>query len=148
MAGRRPGTRQGNPPSPSASRKKITQTVKQAEALKLRIAGATYEEIAQALHYATRSGAYKAIKEALRKTIQEPADEVRQLELARLDALLASVWTQATAAGEPRQMEAVDRALRIQAQRTFYITGLKVPEKVEHAGEPMQIQVVYEDPKP
>jgi UTP:GlnB (protein PII) uridylyltransferase len=141
----REGKRQGNPPSRKRARQKLTQTVKQAEALRLRIAGATYEEIATALGYMTRGGAYRAIMDALRKTIQEPADEVRKIELARLDRLLLSVWAQATTANGNGHFEAMDRVIKIMAERRFYIVGLKVPEKIEHAGEPMQIVVQYEE---
>src|SRR3989304_4016468 len=112
---------------PEQSKKKVTQTARQAEALKLRISGMAFEQIAQTMGYRTRSAAYKAVQEALRKTIQEPADEVRKQELARLDQLLLSVWDNATTPESATHYEAMDRAIKIMAHRTLYITGLKVP---------------------
>lgn len=112
-------------PQDSAIRR-TTQTEKQRRALALRTTGASYEQIAQAMGYRTRAGAWVAVQEALRKTLQEPADEVRKLELARLDRWLLTIWPQIQAGS----LEALDRGLKIQAQRTYYITGLKVPQQV------------------
>lgn len=109
-----------------APQRRMAHTEKQRQALALRTTGASYEQIAQALHYRTRGGAWRAVQEALRKTLQEPADDVRKLELARLDRWLLGIWPQIQAGS----LEALDRGLKIMAQRTYYITGLKVPDKV------------------
>ena len=107
--------------------RRVAQTEKQRQALQMRLAGASYEQVAAALHYRTRGGAWRAVQEALRKTLQEPADEVRKLELARLDSWLLSITPQIRSGS----LEALDRGLKIMAQRTVYITGLKVPDRVD-----------------
>ena len=60
----------------------------------------------------------------LAETAQEAADEVRALELARLDALLAALWPQQ---GEPA---VVDRVLRIMERRAKLL-GLDAPTRVD-----------------
>jgi hypothetical protein len=118
-----------NPPHPARSRQRVEQRRRQVQALDLRLAGANFEQIASALGYKTRSAAYKLVEAALAETIREPAEAYRQQELARLDRLLLSVWTQATTPGQ-QQLVTIDRVLRIMSQRLFYVSGLKVPETV------------------
>jgi hypothetical protein len=65
---------------------------RQLRALELRKAGATYDMIAGALGYAHRSGAAQAVQAALKAVVREPAEEVRTLELERLDAMLMALW--------------------------------------------------------
>lgn len=68
---------------------------KQLRALELRKAGASYETIAKQLGYRGRNGAFNAVNSALRHTLQEPADEIRVLELARLDAMQIGLFSRA-----------------------------------------------------
>lgn len=79
----------------------------------MRIAGASYQQIADALGYADPSGPYRAIEAELKKQRRERAREVVGLEPARLDALLAACWEKALD-GEPR---AVMNVLRISERR-------------------------------
>lgn len=101
----------------------VARANRQAQALRLRAAGSSYDHIAQELGYANRSGAYKAVKKALRDTVARPAEELRQLELARLDGLLGAVWPIATNPEHPECLKAVDRVLRIIDEQSR-LTGL------------------------
>src|SRR4051794_28316668 len=74
---------------------------RQARALELRRAGHDYDAIAAALGYANRSGAYKAVLRALKEAMRVPAEEVRALECARLDALWAGAF-EAALGGDDR----------------------------------------------
>ena len=65
----------------------IAQRNREARALNLRKGGFSYDAIAAELGYADRSGAYRAIQRALARTLSEPADELRKLEVERLDDL-------------------------------------------------------------
>ena len=114
---------------PEHSKQKVTQTAREAEALALRTSGMAFEAIAAQMGFRTRAGAYQAVQRALRKTIQEPADEVRQQELSRLDRMLLGIWQSATTTS-PQQLEALDRVLKIMDRRCYYITGLKVPDRI------------------
>jgi hypothetical protein len=57
------------------------------EALELRRQGFTYDQIAMSLGYTGKSGAYSAVQRALALSVRETADEVRQLEIERLEDL-------------------------------------------------------------
>ena len=97
---------------------------RQIKALTLRKAGAGYQAIADALGYKDHTGAWRAVKAALKRTQQEPADELRQLELARLDDMLKAIAPH-VAAGN---LTAIDRALKIQERRAKLV-GLDQPVK-------------------
>lgn len=83
------------------------------KALDLRKAGVTYEAIARQCGYATRAAAYTAVQRELKRTIQEPADEVRRLEIERLNDLYRAMAPKALSG----DTWAVDRCLAIMARR-------------------------------
>jgi len=96
---------------------------RQRQALELRRAGLTFQQIATRLGYAHAAGAYHAVQRGLKVTLQEPADELRTLECARLDALQEKVWSKAIA-GDARS---VDRVLAIMKRRSRLL-GLDAPQ--------------------
>lgn len=104
----------------------IAAVEKQRRALELRKAGKSYGEIARAVGYKGASGAHAAVRLALKKTLQEPADELRKLEIARLDAMLSAVWPRVEM-GDPR---AVEVALKIEERRSRLL-GLDAPAEVD-----------------
>lgn len=71
--------------------KTLQRLEKQRQAMQLRIAGLTLEEIAARLGYATASGAYQAIQAGLRNGVRATADELRELQSARFERLLRAV---------------------------------------------------------
>ena len=99
-----------------------------AQAVVLRRGGASYDEIARALGYATRSGAWRAVDGALRGTLREEAGALRSLEGERLDRLQLAVWPAAMRGN----CEAVRTILRI-SQRRAHLFGLDTPKRVEGA---------------
>lgn len=96
-----------------ASVRKIEVAEKQRQAIELRKAGATYDEIAVQLGYAGRQGAYKAVISALAAITREPALEFKALELERLDKLWSTYWPQALAG----DTKAADKCLDISKHR-------------------------------
>lgn len=76
---------------------RIRSSQRQAQALELRKAGATYQAIADQLGYASAGSARESVKSALDKAIREPAEELREMELERLDQLLLVHWPKAMA---------------------------------------------------
>ena len=100
-------------------------TDRQRQALELHKAGIGYQAIADRLGYAGPSGAYKAVEAALHKTLQEPADELRGLELERLDAMQVAIWNKAIAG----DLRAIDRVLTIMKRRS-QLLGLDAPKRV------------------
>jgi len=107
------------------------------------MAGATYAAIAQAVGYTNKQGAEWAVRRALQKTIQEPADQMRQLDLHRLDQMLLAVWGRAKGGN----LDCIDMVLKILARRARLL-GLDAPEKqviTGERGEPVKIQVVFHE---
>lgn len=95
-------------------------------ALELRRAGVTYDLIAQQLGYKDASVAYNTVKRALKRALQEPADDVRELELSRLDRMESVLWPQALQGDQG----AIDRLLKIADRRAKYL-GLDAPIRQE-----------------
>jgi hypothetical protein len=92
---------------------RAAETVRRAQAVQMRLAGHTFDEIATELHYHDRGTAYRAVKLALSQVGREDARELRDLDLMRLDRMLAIIWPQI----EDGDLAAVDRALRILKRR-------------------------------
>jgi len=97
---------------------------KALQALEARRQGMTYEAIAKAVGYADRASAYKAVMSALQATLREPAEAVREIELQRLDQVIASMWP-GMAGGDPKAAAIVLRAL----ERRATMLGLDAPAK-------------------
>jgi hypothetical protein len=77
---------------PKTSPRRITVALRRAEALRMRLAGATYVEIAAAIPgYKTTAAAAQDIQRALAATVAEPAAEVRAMLLMRYDRILADL---------------------------------------------------------
>ena len=90
-------------------------------AVEMRLAGATYQVIADRLDWSGPSGAHQEVARALRAG-EGPAGQLREVELARLDVLQAAVWPKAVAG----HLKSVDRTLSIMARRSRLL-GLDAP---------------------
>lgn len=95
------------------------------QALEYRKAGLAYAAIAERLGYRDRRTAWQAVHNALMKTLREPADEVRALEVERLDALYLQMFSRAMKG----DYGAVDRCIKI-SERRAKLLGLDAPVKV------------------
>jgi hypothetical protein len=109
-----------------ASGHRLSAAERQKRALELRAGGASFDAIAAELGYGSRSGAHKAVLTGLRATLREPADELRTLELERLDAMLAAIWPSV----QRGHLASIDRALAIQERRARYL-GLDAPARID-----------------
>lgn len=114
----------------------------------LRSRGMSYSRIAADLGYGDASAARKACQRALQAIVAEPAEELRQVELIRLD----SMWVAALAVLEAKHftvsqgkliyngedlleddapvLAAIDRLLKIQERRAKLL-GLDAPVKTD-----------------
>lgn len=151
---------------PRSGRGRFTRSIdtaqRDADACRLRTRGATYQQIADQLGYANRGDAHHAVSRALKAAVAEPADEVRALELARLDAMYEAAMgvlerrhvtvsngRVITLDNEPLEddapvLQAIDRLLRIQARRAALL-GLDAEKKVNLSGG-VRYEVVGIDP--
>src|SRR3984893_17315688 len=96
------------------------------KALSLWIKGATYQQIAAAgFGIATPSGAWRAVHRALARIPKAEADQARQAQLARLQAVRMLRWSQVSA--DP--IRAAEALIKLEA-REARLLGLGMPTKV------------------
>lgn len=65
----------------------VDTAARDADAARLRAQSLSYQEIADRLGFASRNSAMEAVKRCLSDTVAEAAEEVRSMELEKLDAL-------------------------------------------------------------
>lgn len=94
-----------------------TAAEKRKKALDLRRAGWSFDDIATEVGYANRGSAHRAVKQGIAAITRESATELIELELSRLDDLLAGLYEQA----RNGDLFAVDRALKIMDQRAKFL---------------------------
>ena len=88
---------------------------KRTRALALHLQGASYQQIADALGYAGKSGAHAAVREALAdRGSSSELVEAYQVEAARIDLLVAAL-SPAVRSGD---VQAIDRYLKVIERRT------------------------------
>lgn len=98
----------------------------------MRKQGATYDQIATELGLANKASAFECVQRAIKEIIKEPAKDVLELEVARLDAMLAGLWEKATDGDD----KAVTSALRIMDRRAKYLGLDQAPEQESSALPP------------
>ena len=112
------------------------------KAVQLRRKGLSCDEIGKALG-CSRSTAWEAINRwlvAKRADIKEAADDVREMELARMDEMMAGIYPTALQG----DMQAIDRVLRIMERRAKLL-GIDAPTRQEVTGAeggPLDIRAV------
>ena len=110
-----------------ASARHVAAAERERKAVELRRAGLTWAEVAAGAGYASKQGACTAVRRHLAAVVSDTRDnveELRALELDRLDVLQRGIWAQARAG----RVKAVDRALAIMAQRAKLL-GLNTNER-------------------
>lgn len=113
--------------------KKVIQTAnareRERQALELRKAGVTYSVIADRLGYKSHQGAHAAVKRALDRIADEPADDLKKIHQERLNTMLMVLWPQVQAGDE----RAIGQAVRIM-DRQAALHGLEAPTRLEVSG--------------
>lgn len=105
-----------------AKRAEVAQ--RRADAIRLRIAGLEWQEIADRLHYASKGAACTDVTRALQERAadrDQAVDEMRTLETMRLDRIMAGLWPKA-ASGNARAADTVVRII----DRRCKLNGLDV----------------------
>jgi hypothetical protein len=88
-----------------------------AVAVELRLAGADYDEIAQELGFANRSGAWKAVQRALRQRSATAVDRYRMTRYAELEDVHRRWWPSAVAG----DLAAINRVLAASSERSTLV---------------------------
>lgn len=100
-------------------------------AVALRIAGASYQQIADAQQFADAATARRVVEATIAATVApEDVDHLRQLTGMRLERLLQAVWPKALKEKDPDQLAYSRTALAI-IDRHAKLFGVDAPQKVE-----------------
>jgi hypothetical protein len=103
---------------------------KATAAIGMRLAGATWNEIAHALGYPTARQALVATERALSKELAaDDRDKMRKLAGARLDRLLRSAWPKAINPDHPEHLQALAKCREVIGDHRK-LFGLDAPTEV------------------
>lgn len=95
-------------------------------AMALKLAGASYSQIAQNLGYHDASGARKAVQRGMKNALQETASELRKIHYGRLEHLLMLLWGDVN----NRDLASMNTALAVM-DRMERLYGLNAAEKLD-----------------
>lgn len=107
---------------------KVDRNRRVRDALELRKAGVPYQAIAERLGWKSSASAYKAVKKALEDQINEPAEELRQMEIERLNHLLMLIWAKI----QQGDMRSIEQAMRVM-ERISTLRGMDQAQKLTDA---------------
>lgn len=98
---------------------------KELQVLALRRQGHTWDAISQQVGYSSPSSSREAFFRASNRIIRDDVNEIRQMELDRLDIALASIWSQIISG----DLAAINTMLRIMERRAKLL-ALDAPKRV------------------
>lgn len=104
---------------------KIKRAKKIAEALDYRLQGHSYPKIAEAMGEPV-STVFTYVSDGLKQIVREPAEALREIELERVDVLLAAVFADAAEGDDTK----INTTLRVMERRAKLL-GLDKPEQLD-----------------
>lgn len=118
-------------PQTGRTKSAVAVSTRSRAAAALRIAGASYADVAETLEYASPSEARKAVEQVLAETVDETRDyqALRALASLRLEGLLKAVIDKATNPQHPDQLGFHRAALSV-VDRWVKLHGLDAPQRV------------------
>lgn len=119
----------------ASTEREVQQAKHRADALALRRQGLTYEQVGKELGIPKKS-AWRLIQSAIQDITYESVQEVRQIELSRLDAMLRGVWEKAIRG----DVKAIVAALKISEHRCR-LTGAYPKDMAPSGGVNVNITV-------
>ena len=121
--------------------------LREIEAINLRRQGLTYGEIAERVGYSDHTGARLAVLRGMQRALQEPADELREIEANRLDALQSAYWRPALE-GDAKaatillklmerrsKLLGLDQPIRVESNVTVFEGGSELDAEVQRLAE-------------
>lgn len=112
--------------NPVPLRHKMSVGEKTRRAMALKLAGASYAQIALQLGYHDASGARKAVQRGMKASLQETATELKSIHYGRLEHMLMLLWPEVN----QRDLPAMSQALAVM-DRMERLYGLNAAEKLE-----------------
>ena len=118
-----------------SSLRRIQAAEKQCQALELRARGKTFLQIAEELGYKGKQAAYAAVKRAMGKLVLEPAEDLKKIDLERVDLAMTQVIPLIYLSGVHAdiRLKAVDRLIKLIELRAK-LCGYMAPLQLEHSG--------------
>lgn len=116
---------QTGPVARSGSARRDQDKVRRMNAVRLRVAGLTYEQIAEQLNLSTDS-AHDMVQRTLSRAENQHVETMRAIENERLDTAQSVIWNRVLQG----DIKAIDAFLRISNQRVK-INGLAAPTKLD-----------------
>jgi len=129
------------------SPKRLADFERAREAVRMRKAGASFDQIKEALAYTDRSAAYRAVTREIERARNRTVAAMREQEGDKLDILMEALWTACTA--DPPNLESV-KVYILCARRKAKLWGLDVvppPTAQASANVQVTIQVGSGEPK-
>lgn len=117
---------------PASDEQRLKTAQRRAKNLEMRLAGARWEQIAEALEYASKAAACKDFTRALEQTrsvVAMRVGELKEIELLRLDRLQAGVWPKAVRG----DVKAADVALKVHDRRVRLLDLTGAQKTVDNA---------------
>lgn len=112
--------------NPVALSRQMSGAEKTRRAMALKLAGASYAQIAQQLGYHDASGARKAVQRGMKSALQETAGELKKIHYGRLEHMLMLLWPEVN----QRDLPAMSAALQVM-DRMERLYGLNAAERIE-----------------
>lgn len=106
--------------------RKLSTGEKTRRAMALKLSGASYAAIADALGYSDASGARKAVMRGMKNSQQESASELRKIHYSRLEHMLMLLWPDVGA----KDLPSMDRALSVM-DRMEKLMGLNAASQLD-----------------
>lgn len=136
-------------PEGRASKRKLKAAKRQAEAVELKIAGLSYDQIALRLGYAHRASAFRCIMSAMRELAErerESAVILRRVQLERYERLVETLWSGAVGDGVTAPhlhsldrlvtvLKRIDRLLGLEQAKLGAEESLRIVEAFAKAGD-------------
>jgi len=112
--------------NPTHVPRRLSSKERQRQAIALKLAGASYVQIAAKLGYASTETARSIITKGLDASLQENAKELRKIHYGRLEHMLMLVWPRVNTGDQ----SSIQTALTIM-DRMERLYGLAAPQKID-----------------
>jgi len=106
--------------------RRLSTMERQRQAIALKLAGASYPQIADKLDYHSPNAARVAVTKGLENSLQESAKDLRKIHYGRLEHMLMLVWPRVNTGDQ----SSIQTALTIM-DRMERLYGLAAPQKID-----------------